>query len=76
MILNIPVKYDKPIEAYIDYLKRATRTTAVSLSDEHAKLLSKNIAKSYGVTDKQLTKVVPDMLKRLDEDESLRRDAD
>lgn len=76
MILTIPVKYDKPIDAYVAYLKRATRTTGVSLSDEHAKLISKNIAKSYGVTDKQLTNVVPNMLKRLDEDESLRRDVD
>lgn len=76
MILNIPVKYDKPVDSYVEYLRRATRTTGVSLFEESEKLLSKNIARSYGVTEEQLTNSIPSMLKRLDEDESLRREFD
>ena len=36
MILEIPVKYDKPVEAYIEYLKRYTRTKDMTLQEAHS----------------------------------------
>lgn len=75
MILEIPVTYDKPVYTYIEYLKRYTRTRNMTLQEAHALKLSQEIAKSYGCTKNQMKRVVPAVLKRID-DESLRHTAD
>ena len=75
MILEIPVKYDKPVEAYIEYLKRYTRTKNMTLQEAHSLCLSQEIAKSYGCKKTQIKRLIPSLLKRID-DESLQHTAD
>ena len=75
MILEIPVTYDKPVYTYIEYLKRYTRTRNMTLQEAHTLSLSQEVAKSYGCTKNQMKRVIPAVLKRID-DESLRHTAD
>lgn len=75
MFFEIPVKYDKPVEAYVEYLKRYTRTRNITLQEAHSLRLPREVAKSYGCTEEQIEGSIPALLKRVD-DESLQHTAD
>ena len=75
MFLEVTVKYDKPVDAYVEYLKRCTRTKNINLQEAHSLRLSKEVAKSYGCTEEQIEGSIPALLKRVD-DESLQHTAD
>ena len=67
-----------PEADYVDYLKRATRTTGESCMQVHNKLLSKLTAESYGVRNTENLKLL-NLIQQADmekADESLRCKSD
>ena len=75
MFLEIAVKYDKPVDAYVEYLKRYIRTRNMTLQEAHSLKLPREVAKTYGCTAEQIEGSIPALLKRVD-DESLQHTAD
>ena len=50
-------KQESPMQSYMDYLRRYTRTSGKSIAEANQELLCREIAKDYGVTEQELENI-------------------